>query len=146
MVGPMTTPADPPALPDWHPMARGALGEAMGLEYFELTPTRCVGRMPVKGNTQPMGLWHGGASCVLAESLASAAAFAEVGPSGAVTGIDINATHHRAATGGWVIGTAEAIRIGGRIATYDVVLTNEGHRICSARVTIFLKRPRSQGQ
>lgn len=130
-------------LPEWHHMAAGALADKMGLEFLELTPTRCVGRMPVEGNTQPMGLWHGGASCVLAETLASVAAFVEVGPAGAVTGVDINATHHRSATSGWVVGTATAIRIGGHLATYDVVLENEGRRICSARITVFLKRPRA---
>lgn len=123
-------------------MALGALAEKMGMEFLELDAERAVGRMPVEGNTQPFGLWHGGASCVLAESLASVAAFTAVGPAGAVTGVDINATHHRAAHDGWVTGTAVAIRIGGHLATYDVTLENHGHRICSARVTVFLKRPR----
>ena len=48
-----------------------ALDGKMGLEILELTADRVVGRMPVEGNTQPFGLWHGGASCVLAETLAS---------------------------------------------------------------------------
>ena len=48
-----------------------ALDAKMGLELLELTAERVVGRMPVDGNTQPFGLWHGGASCVLAETLAS---------------------------------------------------------------------------
>ena len=47
----------------------------MGFELLALTPERVVGRMPVAGNTQPYGLWHGGASCVLAETLASLGSF-----------------------------------------------------------------------
>ena len=43
----------------------GALNTKMGFELLTLTPERVVGRMPVAGNTQPYGLWHGGASCVL---------------------------------------------------------------------------------
>ena len=44
----------------------GALGERMGIEILEASPERVVGTMPVEGNTQPYGLLHGGASCVLA--------------------------------------------------------------------------------
>ena len=47
----------------------GALGERMGVQITEASPERVVGTMPVEGNTQPYGLLHGGASCVLAESL-----------------------------------------------------------------------------
>ena len=74
-----------------------ALDAKMGLEVLELTPERVVGRMPVEGNTQPMGLWHGGASCVLAETLASIGAAAHALPDRVAVGVDINATHHRSA-------------------------------------------------
>ena len=62
-----------PALPDWWSETASALDARMGLEVTELTAERTVGSMPVEGNTQPYGLWHGGASCVLAETLASIA-------------------------------------------------------------------------
>ena len=128
-------------VPDWFTGLRSALDEKMGVELLEVTPTRAACRCPVEGNTQPFGLWHGGASCVIAESLASLAAAAEVGPDGAVTGVDINATHLRPATEGWVHGVATAIRIGGTLATYDVALTDDaGERVCAARITVFLKR------
>ncbi|HKP78739.1 MAG TPA: SDR family oxidoreductase [Phenylobacterium sp.] len=52
----------------------GALGERMGVQITEASPERVVGTMPVEGNTQPYGLLHGGASCVLAESLGSVGA------------------------------------------------------------------------
>ncbi|MCC6495745.1 MAG: hotdog fold thioesterase, partial [Propionibacteriaceae bacterium] len=80
-------------VPEWFTGLRSPLDDKLGVELLEVTPTRAVCRCPVDGNTQPFGLWHGGASCVLAESLASLAAAAEVGPHGAVTGVDINATH-----------------------------------------------------
>ena len=129
-------------VPDWFTGLRSPLDDKLGVELLEVTPTRAVGRAPVAGNTQPFGLWHGGASCVLAESLASLAAAAEVGPQGAVTGVDINATHLRPATAGWVTGTATAIRIGGKLATYDISLVDDaGDQVCAARITVFLKRP-----
>ena len=53
---------------------RGALGERMGITVTECTAERIVATMPVEGNTQPFGFWHGGASCVLAETLDQARA------------------------------------------------------------------------
>jgi len=131
-------------VPEWFDGLRSPLDDKLGVELIEVTPTRAVGRCPVAGNTQPFGLWHGGASCVMAESLASLAAAAEVGPHGSVTGVDINATHLRAARQGWITGVATAIRIGGTLATYDVSLTDDsGEQICAARITLYLRRARS---
>ncbi|MGV8909508.1 MAG: PaaI family thioesterase [Propionicimonas sp.] len=128
-------------VPEWFTGLRSPLDEKLGVELVEVTPTRAVGRCPVAGNTQPFGLWHGGASCVMAESLASLAGAAEVGPFGAVTGVDINATHLRSAREGWITGVATAIRIGGTLATYDVSLTDDaGEQICAARITLYLRR------
>lgn len=132
------------SVPDWFEGLHSPLDDKMGTEWIEITATKAVGRCPVEGNTQPFGLWHGGASCVLAESLASLAAAAEVGPEGAVTGVDINATHLRSVREGWITATATAIRIGGTLATYDVILTaDNGEQVCAARITVFLRRRRA---
>lgn len=128
-------------VPDWFHGLASALDIKMGLILDEVTPTRAVGRYPVEGNTQPFGLWHGGASCVVAETLASLAAAAEVGPRGTIAGVDINATHLLPVRSGWVTGTATALRIGGTLATYDVTITNdEGEQVCAARITVALRR------
>ena len=125
-----------------HPMflqMRSALDDKMGLEVLELSAERVVGRMPVEGNTQPMGLWHGGASCVLAETLASIGGAAHALPDRLAFGVDINATHHRSAASGWVTGTATALRLGRTVVSYEVVITDDtGDRICTARVTCQL--------
>ena len=76
----------------------GALNERMGIELVEVTAERVVGTMPVEGNTQPYGLLHGGASVVLAETLGSIGSALHAGPDRLSVGVDINATHHRAAT------------------------------------------------
>jgi 1,4-dihydroxy-2-naphthoyl-CoA hydrolase len=113
-----------------------ALDAKMGLQLLELTPDRVVGRMPVEGNTQPFGLWHGGASCVLAETLASLGSFAHGRPDRVGVGVDLNATHHRSVRSGWVLGTATALRLGRSVVSYEVVLTDDaGERVCTARVT-----------
>ena len=128
--------APPAPLPAWYGLMASALDAKMGLEVLELTPDRVRGRMPVAGNTQPMGLWHGGASCVLAETLGSIGATAHARPDRVAVGVDLNATHHRAVRSGWVTGTATAIRLGRSVASYEVVLVDDGGaRVCTARLT-----------
>src|SRR5664280_3586866 len=87
----------------------GILGEKMGIEFIEATPQRVVARMPVAGNTQPFGLLHGGASLVLAESLGSIGAVMHAGRGRIAVGIEINATHHRAARAGLVTAAPSAL-------------------------------------
>jgi uncharacterized protein (TIGR00369 family) len=130
-------------VPDWYAELQSALDNKMGFEVLALTPERVVGRMPVKGNTQPYGLWHGGASCVLAETLASLGSHMHAQPDKIAVGVDINATHQRPVTSGWVTGTATALRLGRSVATYEIVLTNDAdERVCTARVTCQLVSPR----
>ena len=137
----MSTPPSPTA-PAWYAGMTSALDAKMGLEVLELTPERVVGRMPVEGNTQPMGLWHGGASCVLVETLGSIGAAAHAQPDRVAVGVDINATHHRSVRSGWVTGTATALRLGRTVTSYEVVLVDdEGRRVCTARLTCQLIAP-----
>ena len=86
----------------------GALAEKMGMEFLEFSIERCVATMPVEGNTQPVGLLHGGAYVVLGESLGSMAANLHAGPGRLAVGVDINATHTRSATSGVVTGRLHA--------------------------------------
>jgi 1,4-dihydroxy-2-naphthoyl-CoA hydrolase len=121
----------------------GGLGERLGIEILEASPERIVGTMPVDGNTQPFGLLHGGASCALAESLGSVGAsmHAAMAFGGYAVGIEISATHHRSARAGRVTGVATPLHLGGTVATYDVVITDEaGDRVCTARLTCLLRR------
>ena len=121
-------------------MHGGDLGARMGIELTEVTAQRVVGRMPVAGNTQPFGLLHGGASVVLAESLGSVAAMMHAGEGKIAVGIEINATHHRAARAGFVTGTATALSLGRTLATYDVVIVDDdGNRVCTSRITCLIR-------
>ena len=78
-------------------MSKGSLGERMRSRSSRPAPSGSSATMPVAGNTQPYGLLHGGASVVLAETLGSIGAPLHAGPGGVAVGLDINATHHRAA-------------------------------------------------
>jgi 1,4-dihydroxy-2-naphthoyl-CoA hydrolase len=121
------------------PQGMGALNDKMGIEIVEISPERVVATMPVEGNTQPYGLLHGGASVVLAETLGSIGSALHAMPERLSVGVDINATHHRAATSGVVTGTATAIHLGRSTAAYEVVITDEeGRRLCTARITCAL--------
>lgn len=117
----------------------GALNERMGVELLEAGPERVVATMPVEGNTQPYGLLHGGASVVLAETLGSIGSALHAGLDRLAVGVDINATHHRAARSGTVTGVATPIHRGRSMATYEVVISDEeGRRVCTARITCTL--------
>jgi uncharacterized protein (TIGR00369 family) len=121
------------------PQGMGGLNEKMGIELVEISAERVVGTMPVEGNTQPYGLLHGGASVVLAETLGSVGSAIHGHPDRLSVGVDINATHHRAATGGTVTGVATAIHLGRSTASYEVVVTDEqGRRLCTSRITCAL--------
>ena len=118
----------------------GTLLERMGIEIVSASAERVVGRMPVEGNTQPYGLLHGGASCVLAESLGSVGSALHAGEGRIAVGVDINATHHRALTAGVVTGVATPVHRGRSSATYEVVITDEqDRRICTARLTCMIR-------
>ena len=126
-------------------MNAGTLGERMEIEFVEASPERVVARMPVKGNTQPYGLLHGGASVVLAETVGSIGAALHAGEDRIAVGLDINATHHRAARDGYVTGTATALSLGNTLACYDVTITDEqGNRVCTSRITCLI-RPKAPG-
>jgi 1,4-dihydroxy-2-naphthoyl-CoA hydrolase len=120
---------------DWT-IELGELDEKMGVRILEQSAERVVATMPVEGNRQSFGLLHGGASVAFAEALGSWAAVIHAGPGRSAVGVDINATHHRAARSGLVTGVATAIRLGRTIASHEIVLTDEdGNRICTARIT-----------
>lgn len=117
----------------------GLLDQKMGIELLEASPERLVARMPVEGNTQPLGLLHGGANVVLAESLGSIGTALHAGPDRMIVGVDINATHHKSARSGFVIGTATAISLGKTMCSYQIEIENEdGQRTCTARITCLI--------
>jgi uncharacterized protein (TIGR00369 family) len=123
----------------------GTLAEKMGIEFLELSAERSVARMPVEGNTQPLGLVHGGAYVVLAESLGSTAANLHAGPTKVAMGIEINASHSGSATSGWVIGTCTAIHLGKSLATHQIEIDDEkGRRLSTVRITNIIKDRRPQ--
>jgi uncharacterized protein (TIGR00369 family) len=126
----------------------GALAEKMGIEFLEFSVERAVARMPVEGNTQPAMLLHGGAYVVLGESLGSMAANLFAGEGRLAVGIEINATHTRSATSGYVTGVCTPIHLGRTLTTHEIAVTDDQGRRCSTiRITNLVKdlRPQASG-
>lgn len=121
----------------------GKLAESMGVELLEASPQRVVGTMPVAGNEQPFGLLHGGASCVLGETLGSIGASLHAAPGGYALGIELNASHHKALRSGSVKGVATPLRLGRALATYQILINDEaGDLVCTLRLTCLIRPAR----
>ena len=121
----------------------GALAEKMGMVFTEFSVERAVATMPVEGNTQPVGLLHGGAYVVLGESLGSMAANLHAGPGRLAVGVDINATHTRSATSGVVTGVCTPIHLGRTMTVHEIVVSDDQGRRCSTiRITNLIKELR----
>ncbi|WP_448257424.1 hotdog fold thioesterase [Microbacterium aurum] len=134
------SPADDDGM-DWiRRRGMGALAEKMGIEFTEFTIDRAVATMPVEGNTQPVGLLHGGAYVVLGESLGSMAANLHAGPERLAVGVDINATHTRSATSGIVTGVCTPVHLGRSMTVHEIAVTDDQGRRCSTiRITNMIK-------
>lgn len=119
------------------------LATRMGIELQELSAERAVGTMPVAGNRQVTGIVHGGAYCVLAETLGSLAANVHAGPDRVALGIGINATHTRGAAEGFVTGVCTAVFLSASMTVHEIVMTDgQGRRVSSARITSVLRARR----
>lgn len=119
--------------------------QRLGIEITEAGPDYLTGRMPVDHRTkQPGGILHGGASVLLAETLASWAGNFVIDPTlQSVVGQEINANHLRPASGGWVTGTARPVHIGRRSQVWETRITDEeGKLVCISRMTLaVIDRP-----
>ena len=136
----MTDRVDPVSLTELNEAYPDTLAARMGIRFTEASAERVVGTMPVAGNTQPYGVLHGGASCVLAETLGSTGAALHAGPERFTVGIEINATHHRSASAGQLTGVATKLHAGRTLATYDIVITDQhGRRVCTARLSCLFR-------
>ena len=118
----------------------GELAKRMEIEFLELSAARSVARMPVEGNRQVVGLLHGGAHLVLGETLGSVSSAIHAGPGRYAVGIEINATHSRSATEGWVTATCEAISLGRTLCTHQTIVRDDAGRLLSTvRMTNLLR-------
>ncbi|MGA7826347.1 MAG: hotdog fold thioesterase [Geobacteraceae bacterium] len=110
----------------------------VGIEFIEIGDDFLRARMPVDERTrQPMGILHGGASVVLAETLGSAASNLAINRDEYyAVGLEINANHVRPAASGHVIGTARPLHLGKTTQVWEMQICNEeGKLVCVSRMT-----------
>lgn len=114
----------------------------LGIEYTVLDHNSLTGTMPVdKRTTQPFGILHGGASCVLAESLGSVCAWMTIDPSRySAVGLEINANHIRPASKGHVIGQCSPVHVGRRTQVWAIEIRAESTQklVCTSRLTVAI--------
>ena len=117
------------------------MGSHIGMKFTEVGVDFLCAKMPVDHRTtQPFGLLHGGASCVLAETLGSVGSLCFVDEEKYnVVGVEINANHLRSAKNGYVYGRATLLHGGKKLHVWDIRITNEeGKLICISRLTVAI--------
>jgi len=128
-------------LSDILPLGKNTMSEWLGIEFTELGDDFLKGRIPVDHRTnQPYGLLHGGASCVLAETLGSIGSALLIDRSVySCVGIEINANHIRSARAGYVTGIATPLHIGNSTHVWDIKLYDEKEKlVCVSRLTVAI--------
>jgi 1,4-dihydroxy-2-naphthoyl-CoA hydrolase len=102
-------------------------------------------RMPVDQRTlQPYGIMHGGASCVLAETVGSTAGLLCLDPTKFYcVGLAIETHHIRSATSGYVTARATPIHLGKTTQLWNIDITDEQNKLVSTTRLTLAVRPRS---
>lgn len=114
----------------------------LGIEFLEIGDDFLSARMPVDERTkQAFGILHGGASCVLSETLGSVAAWMAIDPKKQrAVGIEINANHLRAASEGFVTGICKPVRIGRSLHVWNTeIFGDNGKMTCTSRLTVSIQ-------
>lgn len=120
---------------------KNTLVEHLGIEFIEIGDDFIKAKMPVDHRThQPMGLLHGGAHVVLAETLGSTAAnlCLDITKEYAL-GLDINSNHLKSVRNGFVYGIAKPIHLGGKTQVWEIKITDEKQNLLNiSRLTMIV--------
>ena len=121
--------------------SKGCMVDHVGIEFTEIGKDYIMGKMPVDQRTrQPLGLLHGGASVVLAETLGSVAASLILNPATHyAVGLEINANHIKSAKSGYVYGRCTPIHVGKGTHVWQIEIKNEDEQlVCVSRITMAI--------
>jgi uncharacterized protein (TIGR00369 family) len=122
---------------------KNTLIDHAGIEFIEFGDDFLMARMPVDHRTkQPLGIMHGGASCVLAETVGSTAANCCVDPEESYcVGLEINTNHIRSIREGFVYGLAKPYHLGKSTQVWSIEITNEKKQFISInRLTMMVMK------
>ena len=112
-----------------------SLVKDLGIEYAETEPDRVVMKMPVdERHVQPMGFLHGGASVVLAETVATVGAWLNCPEGKTAFGTEINASHLRPKREGTLIAVGKPVSVGSTNQVWEVQIRDEDDKpVCVSR-------------
>lgn len=123
-------------------IAQVNMTEHLGITVEQIGDDFIRGKMPVDNRTQQsLGMLHGGASVVLAESLGSIASnlVIEFGKYYAV-GLEVNANHIRPVSSGHVHAIAKPVHLGRQTHVWTIEITNDDDEVvCISRLTMAVK-------
>ena len=114
---------------------KDSLVKDLGIEYVETEPESVVMRMPVDArHVQPLGYLHGGASVVLAETVATTGAWINCPPGKMAFGSEINASHLRPKRSGTLTAVGNPIQVGRTNQVWEVRIHDEDDKpVCFSR-------------
>ncbi len=123
---------------DLNDFSKNSIVGYLGIVFTKRDSDSLSATMPVDKRTiQPLGILHGGASVVLAETLGSTASYMTVNDPNYTVGLEINANHVRSADKGIVTGIAKPVHLGNTTQVWDISIKNEKDQfICISRLTM----------
>ena len=123
---------------DLNQRSANTLAEFLDIQFTQVGADYLTATMPASSRTkQPIGIVHGGANVVLAETIASTGANAVIDlEKYYCVGLEINANHIRAVREGLITGIARPIHLGKTTQVWHIDLYNEeGKQTCVSRMT-----------
>ena len=131
---------------DVNQLRENTLSGELGILITEIGEDYIKASMPVNAKTrQPMGILHGGASVVLAESTGSFGSFMAIPPGFRCVGLEVNANHLRSVKDGHVHALARPVHLGGLTHIWDIRITDDsGRLVCISRLTMAIIKGEAQ--
>lgn len=123
-------------------LLKGTMAEFLELKFIEIGDHTLTMSMPVNNKTiQPYGFLHGGANCVLIETVGSIASALVIDTTRQFcVGIEINANHLKSVTKGAVKGVASPLHLGRSTHVWEVKIYNDQNELTSAgRITVAIR-------
>lgn len=128
-----------PVLADLNGRHTNHLAAVLGIKFTEVGQDFIKATMPVNATThQPIGILHGGANVVLAETLGSMASNLVLNPEKSMgVGLEVNANHLRPVKDGLVTAVCTPLHIGGKTHVWDIKIYNDKGKLnCISRLTV----------
>jgi 1,4-dihydroxy-2-naphthoyl-CoA hydrolase len=129
------------SIPDLNEIGKNTMAEFLGLQWEEIGDDFLKMSMPVNNSTrQPYGFLHGGASCVLAETIGSVgSALTFDREKFYCVGLEINANHLRSVTDGKVTAIARPLHLGKSTHVWDIKIYDDKEKLfCVSRLTVAI--------